>query len=85
MTAYVVFDALRQKRVTLSQPVTISENASRAPGSRMFLDPGKSVAIEDLLAEHVHQQIRRRGEVSERDGAVQRGLGKSRGAAEPDE
>ncbi|MGQ0578426.1 MAG: D-alanyl-D-alanine carboxypeptidase family protein [Betaproteobacteria bacterium] len=49
MTAYVVFDALRQKRVTLSQPLTISENAWRAPGSRMFLDPGKSVAIEDLL------------------------------------
>jgi len=49
MTAYVVFDALRQKRVTLSQPVTISEKAWRAPGSRMFLDPGKSVAIEDLL------------------------------------
>jgi len=49
MTAYVVFDALRQKRVTLSQPVTISEKAWRAPGSRMFLDPGKVVAIEDLL------------------------------------
>ena len=49
MTAYVVFDALRQKRVTLTQPVTISENAARAPGSRMFLDAGKSVAIEDLL------------------------------------
>ena len=49
MTAYVVFDALRQKRATRSQPVTISEKAWRAPGSRMFLDPGKSVAIEDLL------------------------------------
>ncbi len=49
MTAYVVFDALRQKRVTLSQPVTISEKAWRAPGSRMFLEPGKSVPIEDLL------------------------------------
>lgn len=49
MTAYVVFDALRQKRVTLSQPVTISEKAWRAPGSRMFLDPGKSVAFEGLL------------------------------------
>ena len=49
MTAYVVFDALRQKRVTLAQPVTISEKAWHAPGSRMFLDPGKSVAIEELL------------------------------------
>ena len=49
MTAYVVFDALRQKRVTLSQPVAVSEKAWRSPGSRMFLDPGKSVPIEDLL------------------------------------
>ena len=49
MTAYVVFDALRQKRVTLSQQVAVSEKAWRAPGSRMFLDPGKAVAIEDLL------------------------------------
>lgn len=49
MTAYVVFDALRQKRITLSQPVTVSEKAWRAPGSRMFLDPDKPVAIEDLL------------------------------------
>ncbi|HYN27186.1 MAG TPA: D-alanyl-D-alanine carboxypeptidase family protein [Burkholderiales bacterium] len=49
MTAYVVFDALRQKRVTLAQPVTISEKAWRAPGSRMFLEPGNSVAIEELL------------------------------------
>ncbi|HKQ26505.1 MAG TPA: D-alanyl-D-alanine carboxypeptidase family protein [Burkholderiales bacterium] len=49
MTAYVVFDALRQKRVTLAQTVTISEKAWHAPGSRMFLDPGNSVAIEELL------------------------------------
>ena len=49
MTAYVVFDALRQKRIALAQPVTISEKAWRAPGSRMFLDPGNSVAIEELL------------------------------------
>ena len=49
MTAYVVFDALRQKRLTLSQPVAISVKAWRAPGSRMFLDLDSSVAVEDLL------------------------------------
>jgi D-alanyl-D-alanine carboxypeptidase (penicillin-binding protein 5/6) len=49
MTAYVVFDSLRQKRVTLSQPVEISLKAWRAPGSRMFLDLDSSVAVEDLL------------------------------------
>ena len=49
MTAYVAFDALRQKRITLTQTVAVSEKAWRAAGSRMFLEPGSPVAIEDLL------------------------------------
>jgi D-alanyl-D-alanine carboxypeptidase (penicillin-binding protein 5/6) len=49
MTAYVVFDALRQKRVTLSQQAPVSDRAWRAPGSRMFLEPGGQATIEDLL------------------------------------
>lgn len=49
MTAYVAFDALRQKRVALAQTVGVSEKAWRAPGSRMFLEPGGSASIEDLL------------------------------------
>jgi D-alanyl-D-alanine carboxypeptidase (penicillin-binding protein 5/6) len=49
MTAYVVFDALRQKRLTLTQPVTVSQKAWRAPGSRMFLKADESVTIEELL------------------------------------
>jgi serine-type D-Ala-D-Ala carboxypeptidase (penicillin-binding protein 5/6) len=49
MTAYVAFDALRQKRVTLAQQVPVSEKAWRAPGSRMFLEPGKTATIEELL------------------------------------
>ncbi|HWA12622.1 MAG TPA: D-alanyl-D-alanine carboxypeptidase family protein [Burkholderiales bacterium] len=49
MTAYVVFDALRQKRMTLSQQVPVSDRAWRAPGSRMFLEPGSQATVEDLL------------------------------------
>jgi D-alanyl-D-alanine carboxypeptidase (penicillin-binding protein 5/6) len=49
MTAYVVFDALRQKRITLVQPFTVSQHAWHAPGSRMFLTVGESVPVEDLL------------------------------------
>ena len=49
MATYVVFDALRQKRLTLAQPVTVSEKAWRAPGSRMFLKAWESVTIEELL------------------------------------
>ncbi len=49
MTAYVTFDALRQKRVTLGQRVAVSEKAWRAPGSRMFLEPGSQPTVEELL------------------------------------
>jgi D-alanyl-D-alanine carboxypeptidase (penicillin-binding protein 5/6) len=49
MTAYVVFDALRQKRLTLTQTVTVSEKAWRAPGSRMFLEVGSQPMAEMLL------------------------------------
>jgi serine-type D-Ala-D-Ala carboxypeptidase (penicillin-binding protein 5/6) len=49
MTAYVAFDALHQKRITLEQRVTVSEKAWRAPGSRMFLEAGSQVTVEQLL------------------------------------
>ena len=49
MTTYVVFKALRQGQVQLSDEVTISERAWRTPGSRMFVEVGKRVTIEDLL------------------------------------
>ena len=49
MTAYLVFDALRQKRITLAQPFSVSEKAWHAPGSRMFLTVAESVSVEDLL------------------------------------
>jgi D-alanyl-D-alanine carboxypeptidase (penicillin-binding protein 5/6) len=49
MTAYVVFDALRQKRITLAQPFSVSEKAWHAPGSRMFLTVAESVPVEELL------------------------------------
>lgn len=49
MTAYVVFDALRQKRLTMTQRVRVSEKAWRAPGSRMFLEPDSEVSVDELL------------------------------------
>ena len=39
MTAYLVFAALKEKKLTLEQQVTVSEKAWRAPGSRMFIEP----------------------------------------------
>lgn len=49
MTAYLVFDALNQKRLSLSQTVHVSERAWKAEGSRMFIQPGKSITTEELL------------------------------------
>ncbi|MEM9056075.1 MAG: D-alanyl-D-alanine carboxypeptidase family protein [Pseudomonadota bacterium] len=49
MTAYVVFQELRSEHVKLTDMVTVSEKAWRTPGSRMFIEVGKKVSVEDLL------------------------------------
>jgi D-alanyl-D-alanine carboxypeptidase (penicillin-binding protein 5/6) len=49
MTAYLVFDALRVDKLELNQKLTVSELARRQPGSRMFLEAGSKVPVEDLL------------------------------------
>ncbi len=49
MTTYVVFTALKQGQISLADEVTISEKAWRMPGSRMFVEVGKRIAVEDLL------------------------------------
>ena len=49
MTAYVVFDALRAKKVSLAQTLPVSERAWKTPGSRMFIDPKMQVPVEDLV------------------------------------
>ncbi len=49
MTAYTVFSELQSGNIALTDIVTISEKAWRTPGSRMFVEVGKQVAVEDLL------------------------------------
>ena len=49
MTAYVVFSELQSNNIALSDIVTISEKAWRTPGSRMFVEVGKKVTVEELL------------------------------------
>ncbi|HNK54058.1 MAG TPA: serine hydrolase, partial [Ottowia sp.] len=36
MTAYLVFDALKARKISLSQTLPVSERAWKMPGSRMF-------------------------------------------------
>lgn len=51
MTAYVVFDALRDKKVSLDQMVNVSVDAWKVDksSSKMFIDPKVPVSIKDLL------------------------------------
>lgn len=49
MTAYLVFEALRDRKIALDQAVNVSPRAVKAGGARMFLDPKKPVLIEDLI------------------------------------
>ncbi|MGE8494470.1 MULTISPECIES: D-alanyl-D-alanine carboxypeptidase family protein [Comamonas] len=49
MTGYVVFDALRNKKISLEQTMPVSERAWKMPGSRMFIDPKMQVKVDDLL------------------------------------
>jgi serine-type D-Ala-D-Ala carboxypeptidase (penicillin-binding protein 5/6) len=49
MSAYAVFKELRSGNIALGDMVTISEKAWRTPGSRMFVEVGKQVSVEDLI------------------------------------
>jgi D-alanyl-D-alanine carboxypeptidase (penicillin-binding protein 5/6) len=49
MTCYVVFHALKAGTLKLDDPVTISEHAWRAEGSRTFVQVGSKVPAEVLI------------------------------------
>ena len=49
MTAYVTFSALQQKHLTLTQVISVSEQAWSMIGSRMFIEPNKSVTVDELI------------------------------------
>ncbi len=49
MSAYAIFRALRENQIALDDQVTVSEKAWRTPGSRMFIEVGTRVTVQDLL------------------------------------
>src|SRR3954463_7967974 len=49
MTQYLVFDALRAKKISLQQTLPVSVRAWKMPGSRMFIDPSMQVPVDDLI------------------------------------
>jgi D-alanyl-D-alanine carboxypeptidase (penicillin-binding protein 5/6) len=48
MTMYVVFDLLKKGRLTLEQMMPVSERAWRMGGSKMFVQIGTQVSVENL-------------------------------------
>ena len=49
MTAYLVAAELERGSVSLDEPVIVSAEAQAMPGSRMFIEAGKTVPLGDLL------------------------------------
>ena len=49
MTSFVAFREIAAGNLALDDQVLISERAWRTPGSRMFVEVGRSVSVEDLL------------------------------------
>lgn len=49
MTAYLVYELLRAGRLTLTQALPVSERAWEMGGSKMFVQVGTSVKVEDLI------------------------------------
>ena len=49
MTLYLIFEALHENRIHLTDHVIISENAWRTGGSRMFAQVGTTPTVEQLI------------------------------------
>ncbi|GGG51903.1 hypothetical protein GCM10010964_43860 [Caldovatus sediminis] len=49
MTLYMVFEALREGRLSLSTPITISAEAAARPPSKLGLPPGSRITVEQAI------------------------------------
>lgn len=49
MTAYMVFERLKDGSLSLEDELTVSEKAWRKGGSKMFVEVGSQIPVEDLL------------------------------------
>ncbi|HSK39613.1 MAG TPA: D-alanyl-D-alanine carboxypeptidase family protein, partial [Arenibaculum sp.] len=49
MTMYMVFDAIKQGHLSLDDTLHVSEGAWRMQGSKMFVELGNPIPVEDLI------------------------------------
>ncbi len=63
MTAYLVFNAIRDKKLTLEQTLPVSERAwaeRKGGGSLMFIDTTMTPKVDELLQGHDRAKRQRR-------------------------
>lgn len=49
MTLYMTFEALRDRRIQLSQYMTVSASAAEQPPSKLGLQPGEAISVEQAI------------------------------------
>lgn len=49
MTGFVVINEIRNGNLKMTDMVTISQKAWKTPGSKMFIEVGKKVSVQDLI------------------------------------
>ena len=49
MTLLLVFESIELGKISLSDKVSVSENAARMGGSQIYLEPGEEMTVEDLI------------------------------------
>jgi serine-type D-Ala-D-Ala carboxypeptidase (penicillin-binding protein 5/6) len=49
LTAYLVFEAIQNRHLSLNQTIPVSEKAWKMEGSKMFIEPNKPVTVDELL------------------------------------
>jgi D-alanyl-D-alanine carboxypeptidase len=49
MTAYMAFDAIRERRTTMNSPIYVSEDAASMPPSKLGLYAGSTLTVEEAI------------------------------------
>ncbi len=49
MTVYLAFAALRDEKMAVDRRIPVPERVLKAPGSRMFIEPGRQVTFDELV------------------------------------
>lgn len=49
MTLILIFDAIKEDKISLEDTVTVSEHAASMGGSQVFLEPGETQSVETMI------------------------------------